>query len=294
MNRWSLTVWSVGICSLATSVLAQGFSPPQPRPRSVPAVASPAATLADSQRGDGLASLQVTMIERRLPQGSIDAAQRTAEKSTSAPSVSPMGLLAGNASVGQTLSAEEATRLLAAWRNDPEYCFVNESLLLLPLGQRGKFRSGGSVIPSAAAVSALAQQTSASDTPSPASLSEAEQAALAVPEFFGTEVEATITRLTPETLRVAFSVNHSEMVDAGPAKLPGKHVRSVRSQADLKVGQTLQLSGLKSRRQTSEATKVPWLSDLPLVGDALFTRTTTSDHECELILLITPSLVTDE
>jgi len=58
----------------------------------------------------------------------------------------------------------------------------------------------------------------------------------------------------------------------------------------LSSGQTMAIGGLLSNQTSRDVTKVPFLSDIPILGK-LFTSTSYSRGETELIILITPTIV---
>jgi len=68
------------------------------------------------------------------------------------------------------------------------------------------------------------------------------------------------------------------------------------SEADTRVmvddGQTAVIGGLIRSNETTVHIGVPWLKDIPLVG-MLFSSKTTSKSNRELIIFVTPKLVTD-
>lgn len=60
----------------------------------------------------------------------------------------------------------------------------------------------------------------------------------------------------------------------------------------LRDGQTLILTGIISEQETVNATKVPILGDLPLIG-ALFRGTETSNSRTEVVVMVTPQVMDD-
>jgi len=58
----------------------------------------------------------------------------------------------------------------------------------------------------------------------------------------------------------------------------------------LSSGQTMAIGGLLSNQTSKDVTKVPFLSDIPILGK-LFTSTSYSRGETELIILVTPTIV---
>ena len=72
--------------------------------------------------------------------------------------------------------------------------------------------------------------------------------------------------------------------------IPGITTRSVNTQVEMRVGETLMLAGLLSWKQQATTQKTPFLGELPYVG-AFFRRVKYEDVETELVILLTPELV---
>jgi type II secretory pathway component GspD/PulD (secretin) len=69
-------------------------------------------------------------------------------------------------------------------------------------------------------------------------------------------------------------------------------IRTARTTVMLNNGQTLVLGGLLDSRQTNEVRKVPYLGDLPWIGE-IFTRRSADTDDRELILFLTPQIIRD-
>lgn len=72
--------------------------------------------------------------------------------------------------------------------------------------------------------------------------------------------------------------------------VPGLTKRRVETSVDMQFGQTLVIGGLISVRRTGQQDKIPFLGELPFVG-AAFRRTSYSEVETELLVLVTPEYV---
>ena len=72
--------------------------------------------------------------------------------------------------------------------------------------------------------------------------------------------------------------------------VPGIEVRRTLSRVEMKEGESLIIGGLLDRRISKDLTKFPMLGDIPILG-ALFRSTKFSNHESELIFVITPRIV---
>lgn len=76
----------------------------------------------------------------------------------------------------------------------------------------------------------------------------------------------------------------------GGAVIPGLDMRKFQTIVELRQGQTLAVAGLISNNQNTQADRVPFFGDLPVIGRlAAFDRVTA--REQELVILVTPELV---
>jgi pilus assembly protein CpaC len=73
-------------------------------------------------------------------------------------------------------------------------------------------------------------------------------------------------------------------------RVPAITKRSLSTTVELKEGQTLALAGLLNSRITSSSSVVPLLGDIPVLG-ALFRSQSYNRQETELVVLVTPRLV---
>ncbi len=72
--------------------------------------------------------------------------------------------------------------------------------------------------------------------------------------------------------------------------VPGFRRRGVDTGVVMKAGQTLALAGLIQKRTEAEKKGLPWISDIPFLG-APFRRVQESVNEVELLIIVTPELV---
>ncbi|MCA9108833.1 MAG: pilus assembly protein N-terminal domain-containing protein [Planctomycetaceae bacterium] len=112
---------------------------------------------------------------------------------------------------------------------------------------------------------------------------------------FGVRMEAVPVVLGNDRLRldVAPEVSERDFSNAVTVQgmvVPGITTRRVNTQVEMRFGETLMIGGLISTRSTSEATKLPFLGELPLVG-AAFRAVNHSMSETELLILVTPHMV---
>ncbi len=73
-------------------------------------------------------------------------------------------------------------------------------------------------------------------------------------------------------------------------QIPPVNTRKAEATIALSSGQTMALGGLIASETHKDVTKIPLLANLPILGK-LFTSTTFSREETELVILITPSIV---
>jgi type IV pilus assembly protein PilQ len=80
------------------------------------------------------------------------------------------------------------------------------------------------------------------------------------------------------------------VVASGGVNVPSINTRTVTTQVVLGDGQTVVLGGILETNQTRQATKVPWLGDIPVLG-ALFRTTTDTNDKDELLIFVTPKIL---
>jgi general secretion pathway protein D len=92
------------------------------------------------------------------------------------------------------------------------------------------------------------------------------------------------------SLRISQEISNE--VPAGPTGIqsPSFTKRSVSTQAVAQDGQTIALGGLISYSTTKTTSRIPLLGDIPLLG-ALFGSTSYTTTETELIVLLTPHII---
>ena len=80
------------------------------------------------------------------------------------------------------------------------------------------------------------------------------------------------------------------VVASGGVNVPSINTRTVETQVVLGDGQTVVLGGILETNQTRQATKVPWLGDVPVLGN-LFKTTTDTNNKDELLIFVTPKIL---
>jgi len=80
------------------------------------------------------------------------------------------------------------------------------------------------------------------------------------------------------------------VVASGGVNVPSINTRAIETQVVLSDGQTVVLGGILETTHSDEQTKVPWLGDVPVLGN-LFKNTTKKDDKDELLVFVTPKIV---
>ncbi|MCG8382597.1 MAG: type IV pilus secretin PilQ [Gammaproteobacteria bacterium] len=83
-----------------------------------------------------------------------------------------------------------------------------------------------------------------------------------------------------------------ELYGEGRQRIPSIDTREVQTQVLVSNGDTVVLGGIYEQAQLDEVVRVPFLSDLPLVG-RLFRNTKREDDKTELLVFVTPKIVKD-
>jgi len=78
----------------------------------------------------------------------------------------------------------------------------------------------------------------------------------------------------------------------GGGQVPSIDTKSVTTQIALNNGDTAVIGGIYEETQRNDTSKVPFLGDLPYVG-GLFRNTTRQDDRTELLIFITPRIITE-
>jgi type IV pilus assembly protein PilQ len=80
------------------------------------------------------------------------------------------------------------------------------------------------------------------------------------------------------------------VVAAGGVNVPSINTRAIETQVVLTDGQTVVLGGILETTHSDAETKVPWLGDIPVLGN-LFKNTTKIDDKDELLVFVTPKII---
>ena len=90
------------------------------------------------------------------------------------------------------------------------------------------------------------------------------------------EIEAEVMDLTPPV--------------SGGTDLPGRNVSKLTTAVALKLGQSIVLSGIRSKAQRHSVSGLPWLSEIPLLG-VLFASHGDAQEEVEGAIFVVPSVI---
>lgn len=112
---------------------------------------------------------------------------------------------------------------------------------------------------------------------------------------FGVRMEAVPIVLGNGRLRLDISPevsdrDFSNAVNLNGTVVPGLTTRRVNTQVEMRFADTLMIGGLISTRKNSNTSSIPVLGNIPVVG-AAFRRVSYEDAETELLVLVTPYLV---
>ena len=97
------------------------------------------------------------------------------------------------------------------------------------------------------------------------------------------------SKLKAEVSNLDWSSN-DKIIIGGDLKIPPLTMRKAETAIALSSGQTMAIGGLISNQTTKDVTKLPFLGNLPVLGN-LFKSTSFTRNETELLILITPTIV---
>jgi len=105
-------------------------------------------------------------------------------------------------------------------------------------------------------------------------------------------------QLTPQiseggTVRLDIYEEVSAVISSSPTLGPTTTIRSATTTVVAKNGQTIVIGGLISDARTKAKTGVPYLSEIPVIGN-FFTFTHSSDDKVNLLIFLTPHIIRNE
>jgi pilus assembly protein CpaC len=112
---------------------------------------------------------------------------------------------------------------------------------------------------------------------------------------FGVALDVTPTIIDPEHLVLKIRSQVSELSTTGAiiinnTQIPALTVRRTETTVELGSGQSFVLGGLLQDRVQENISKIPWLGDIPVLGQ-LFRSERFQRNETELVIIVTPYLV---
>jgi type IV pilus assembly protein PilQ len=87
-------------------------------------------------------------------------------------------------------------------------------------------------------------------------------------------------------------IDPNNSVGLGNQFVPAIATKRVKTQVRVKNGETLVLGGIFDQRELNNVQKVPFLGDVPILGN-LFKTTSKEDNKTELIIFLTPRVIDD-
>jgi type IV pilus assembly protein PilQ len=83
----------------------------------------------------------------------------------------------------------------------------------------------------------------------------------------------------------------SAVTGISPDGLPELSKRSIKTTLKLQEGETAVIGGLIQKTETINKNKIPFLGDIPIIGDFLFSSQSVNVDESELIVYLTPEII---
>jgi|GEM_PF-3561946 len=100
--------------------------------------------------------------------------------------------------------------------------------------------------------------------------------------------------LTPTITNYRLVEVPTSATSGGTQLVPLTSTSQVVTVLNIKDGETMVMGGFISRSDSTNKSKIPLLSELPILGDLLFTRTTVSNEDSELLIFVTPHVMKDD
>ena len=103
------------------------------------------------------------------------------------------------------------------------------------------------------------------------------------------KIKPRVSSVAKVTLDVEAILENILANDANGQPVTSK--QEVKTQAILRHGESIIIGGLVKAYNTSSTTKVPLLGDIPLIGSALFSSTSDSEQQDNLVIILTPYII---
>jgi type IV pilus assembly protein PilQ len=102
-----------------------------------------------------------------------------------------------------------------------------------------------------------------------------------------------LPQITPSgSVVMALTITNDTPVDVAIGQQPPIDTKQIQTNVHVQDGETIVLGGVFTGTQINNTNKVPFLADLPGIG-FLFKRTSKRDDKTELLVFITPKIITD-
>ncbi len=113
---------------------------------------------------------------------------------------------------------------------------------------------------------------------------------------FGVSLDFTPTIVDPTHVNLKIRPEVSQLTSNGAVQIsgftiPALTVRRAETTVELGSGQSFALAGLLQNNSEQDVSKIPWLGDIPILGQ-LFRSDRFQHNESELVIIVTPYLVT--
>jgi type IV pilus assembly protein PilQ len=93
-------------------------------------------------------------------------------------------------------------------------------------------------------------------------------------------------------LKIEVENNTPDFANRGSATAPPPIMtKSAKTEMMIKDGDTAVIGGIYTRTTTQSWAKVPWFAEIPIIG-WLFKKKTVTDERSELLIFITPRIIT--
>jgi type IV pilus assembly protein PilQ len=113
-------------------------------------------------------------------------------------------------------------------------------------------------------------------------------------EFIDAVLKLEVTpQITPEGNVIMTVVVNKDSIGTVFAGVPSINTKSVQTQVLVENGGTVVIGGIFEQNELEQVQKVPLLGDVPYLGNLFKTRTKTAD-KTELLIFLTPKVVTDK
>jgi len=106
--------------------------------------------------------------------------------------------------------------------------------------------------------------------------------------------DGTVTVTVPYSRTVQTGMVPVPIANYGSQELPIWTTTTLLTTVNVRDGETFVLGGFVGKKVSESQLRLPILSDLPIVGDLLFTRKTRNISDAENLLFITPHVIKEE